>query len=253
MLKEVAQADVDAVHTYNRVLDHIADEVVRSRLMSFRDTHLEHIADHANDKERTIPWFARHPMVEGRNRDGKHCGSKVHPGNSSVVQALVVGECLDELMQDRRPCPAGGRGCEQTRGSIHRRGHRHQQHPPPRKNAALLPQRGHRRPPGPGDPGRAHRRLNTGGRRLSVGICGNFLAPIRCKTHFRAAPDAKQSGWVQTGIQSPIWANSQGERSWWTRSRPCGMENRCSPPTGYRRRKREPRDHAAPNVRLFSC
>jgi rubrerythrin len=43
MLKEAAQADVDAVHTYNRVLDHIADEVVRSRLMSFRDNHLEHI------------------------------------------------------------------------------------------------------------------------------------------------------------------------------------------------------------------
>jgi hypothetical protein len=42
-LQELAQVDIDAVHTYNRVLDQISDEIVHSRLTSFRDNHINHI------------------------------------------------------------------------------------------------------------------------------------------------------------------------------------------------------------------
>jgi uncharacterized protein (TIGR02284 family) len=44
VLQELVQVDIDTVHSYNRVLDEIADDVVRSRLKAFRDTHLNHIA-----------------------------------------------------------------------------------------------------------------------------------------------------------------------------------------------------------------
>ncbi len=43
-LKELVQVDIDTVHTYNRVLDEISDEIVRSRLTAFRDNHIDHIA-----------------------------------------------------------------------------------------------------------------------------------------------------------------------------------------------------------------
>lgn len=45
MLKDLAQVDIDAVHSYNRVLDKITDELLRTRLTEFRDTHLQHIAE----------------------------------------------------------------------------------------------------------------------------------------------------------------------------------------------------------------
>jgi hypothetical protein len=44
-LKELVQVDIDTVHTYNLVLDEISDEIVRSRLTAFRDSHINHIAD----------------------------------------------------------------------------------------------------------------------------------------------------------------------------------------------------------------
>lgn len=44
-LRELAQVDIDTVHTYNRVLDEISDEIVRARLAEFRDNHVKHIAD----------------------------------------------------------------------------------------------------------------------------------------------------------------------------------------------------------------
>jgi hypothetical protein len=42
-LQELVQVDIDAVHTYNRVLDEISDEIVHSRLTTFRDNHINHI------------------------------------------------------------------------------------------------------------------------------------------------------------------------------------------------------------------
>jgi hypothetical protein len=53
ILRASAQLDIDTVHSYNRVLDEISDEIIRSRLTSFRDDHLNHIAALA-DEIRTL-------------------------------------------------------------------------------------------------------------------------------------------------------------------------------------------------------
>jgi hypothetical protein len=42
-LQELAQLDIDIVHTYNRVLNEISDEIVHSRLTAFRDNHINHL------------------------------------------------------------------------------------------------------------------------------------------------------------------------------------------------------------------
>lgn len=44
--------------------------------------------------------FVRYPMIEGKDRDGKHYGSQVYPGNTTVVQAQVEDETIDQLMND---------------------------------------------------------------------------------------------------------------------------------------------------------
>lgn len=43
---------------------------------------------------------ATYPMVHGVDRDGRHDGTKVHPGNVTVVQALVPDERVDALLGD---------------------------------------------------------------------------------------------------------------------------------------------------------
>lgn len=50
-------------------------------------------------ERRKIKHFVRYPMVESKDRDGKHYGSKVFPGSSAVVQALVPDEDVDTLLQ----------------------------------------------------------------------------------------------------------------------------------------------------------
>jgi len=49
-----------------------------------------------------IKNYTRYPMVEGKDNQGKHFGTQVHPGNTSVVQAQVPEEGLDELLEDLR-------------------------------------------------------------------------------------------------------------------------------------------------------
>jgi len=44
--------------------------------------------------------FIRIPMVEAKDRDGKHYGNQVYPGNSSIVQAQVPEEALEDLLAD---------------------------------------------------------------------------------------------------------------------------------------------------------
>lgn len=46
--------------------------------------------------------FVRYPMMEGRDRDGKHFGSQVFPGNFTVIQAQVEEEELDRLFEELR-------------------------------------------------------------------------------------------------------------------------------------------------------
>lgn len=57
---------------------------------------------------REIGHFIRYAMVEGKDRDGKHFGSKVFPGNSSVVQALVADEEIDGLLDDLKDFKESG-------------------------------------------------------------------------------------------------------------------------------------------------
>lgn len=47
-----------------------------------------------------ITDYARYSMMEGKNEEGKHFGTQVHPGNVSIVQAQVPEESLDRLMDD---------------------------------------------------------------------------------------------------------------------------------------------------------
>ena len=42
----------------------------------------------------------RYPMMEGRDRDGKHYGTQIFPGNVTVLQAVVDESALDELFAD---------------------------------------------------------------------------------------------------------------------------------------------------------
>ncbi len=57
-----------------------------------------------------IADYVRHPMIEGKDADGKHFGTQVFPGNSSVVQAQVAAEKIDALFEElgefRRSKPA---------------------------------------------------------------------------------------------------------------------------------------------------
>ncbi len=44
--------------------------------------------------------YVRFPMIEGKDIEGKHFGSQVFPGNSSVVHAQVPEERLDALFAE---------------------------------------------------------------------------------------------------------------------------------------------------------
>lgn len=44
----------------------------------------------------------QYPMMEGRDRDGKHFGSQIYPGNFTVVQALVADSGVAALFEDLR-------------------------------------------------------------------------------------------------------------------------------------------------------
>lgn len=47
-----------------------------------------------------IENYVRFPRIEGKDRDGKHFGSKVHPGNSAVIQAQVPEDKIESLLKD---------------------------------------------------------------------------------------------------------------------------------------------------------
>lgn len=46
-----------------------------------------------------IKNYVRLPFVESRGCDGRHNGTKVFPGHSSVVQALVPDEAAEDIME----------------------------------------------------------------------------------------------------------------------------------------------------------
>ncbi len=47
-----------------------------------------------------IENFVRYSMCEGRDRDGKHYGTQVYPGSTTVVQAQVPDEGMAQMLQD---------------------------------------------------------------------------------------------------------------------------------------------------------
>lgn len=61
------------------------------------------------DRHKVVEWV-RYPMTDGRDREGKHFGSQIFPGNFTVVQALVdedvVPKLFAELQQFREHKPA---------------------------------------------------------------------------------------------------------------------------------------------------
>lgn len=50
--------------------------------------------------DHSIENYVRFSMMDGKDRDGKHFGSQVYPGNSTVIQAQVQEESVDQLMND---------------------------------------------------------------------------------------------------------------------------------------------------------
>jgi hypothetical protein len=76
--------------------------------ISFRFQYTEDI-DKMLDNQGIVD-YARYSMAEGKDIDGKHFGSKVFPGNFTVIQAIVsddkVGSLLKEIEAFRTAKPA---------------------------------------------------------------------------------------------------------------------------------------------------
>lgn len=56
---------------------------------------IEAILDHHEIRD-----YARYSMREGKDRDGKHYGSQVFPGNTTIFQAQVPEEKVDGIFAD---------------------------------------------------------------------------------------------------------------------------------------------------------
>ncbi len=50
-------------------------------------------------EENDLTHYVRYSMIEGKDDEGRHFGTQVHPGNVSVVQARVPDEKLDPLTE----------------------------------------------------------------------------------------------------------------------------------------------------------
>ncbi len=47
-----------------------------------------------------VAQSVRYPMMQGKDRDGKHHGTQVFPGNITVMQALMPEERIDGLFEE---------------------------------------------------------------------------------------------------------------------------------------------------------
>lgn len=50
--------------------------------------------------DREVSDYVRHPRTEGRDREGRHFGSQVFPGNMACIQALVSDDAVKGLLED---------------------------------------------------------------------------------------------------------------------------------------------------------
>ncbi|GEM_PF-615130 len=49
--------------------------------------------------EQGVQNYVVYPMMEGKDIDGKHFGSKIHPGNVSVIEAQVEEDQIEQLFE----------------------------------------------------------------------------------------------------------------------------------------------------------
>ncbi|MEX0653319.1 MAG: PG0541 family transporter-associated protein [Phycisphaeraceae bacterium] len=49
-----------------------------------------------------VASYVRYPMMEGKDRDGKHYGTQTFPGNVSVVHAQVGEDVIEKVFADLR-------------------------------------------------------------------------------------------------------------------------------------------------------
>lgn len=69
--------------------------------------HITFHFEYADEIERILDRhevenFVRYSMLEGKDCDGKHYGTQVYPGSTTVVQARIPEDKLKELMEDLR-------------------------------------------------------------------------------------------------------------------------------------------------------
>ncbi len=65
--------------------------------ISFHFEYAEDIEEILDRHE--VDNFVRYPMMEGKDLDGKHFGSQVFPGNTSIVQAKITDEKVEPLLE----------------------------------------------------------------------------------------------------------------------------------------------------------
>ncbi len=53
-------------------------------------------------REHGVQDYIRVPMAEGGDKDGRHDGSKVHPGQMAVVWVQLADDALGSLLEDLR-------------------------------------------------------------------------------------------------------------------------------------------------------
>lgn len=66
------------------------------------------------DRHDVTDWV-RYAMIEGRDRDGKHDGSQVYPGNMVALQALVPSARVDAVVEGLRDFRDAKRAHEHVR------------------------------------------------------------------------------------------------------------------------------------------
>ncbi len=64
--------------------------------ITFRFEYVDHVERILDDSG--VEDYARYPMVDGRDQDGKHFGSQVFPGSVTVCQVLVKDDLVQGLM-----------------------------------------------------------------------------------------------------------------------------------------------------------
>ncbi len=66
--------------------------------MTFRFEYTDRINKLLDSQE--ISDYVQYPMVQGKGIDGKHMGTKIFPGNFSVIQAVVPDDRVAALLAE---------------------------------------------------------------------------------------------------------------------------------------------------------